>query len=322
MLLLVSESNDLTTDKVVEWLMFFSNNEIVRINDNSLICIDRLSFLNSDNVDIQLIVTNLNTSIKISNVDFFWYRRGNLNKEISSAAIDINYNEHLLKFLNWEWKICHDFIIKNLMDKESLGSYFKSRVNKLENLQVALKCGFTIPETVISEELQLLLSSFTKCQQITKPISEAMLIADENSFLDLKTKLVEMTSNKFFPSLFQEKIEKWIELRVFVSYNEVYGMAIFSQNNSKTNIDYRNYDKDRKNRFVPFVLPQKIKQKVFLFMEKSGLDTGSIDFILTPNKEYIFLEINPAGNIEMVSEPCNYYLEKRIAEQITERMPS
>ena len=55
-------------------------------------------------------------------------------------------------------------------------------------------------------------------------------------------------------------------------------------------------------------------------MHEVELDTGSIDFILTPKKEYIFLEINPAGNIEMVSEPCNYYIEKRIAEQILDRI--
>lgn len=321
MLFLVSESNDLTTDKVVEWLMYFSDNEIIRINENNSICINQLSFFNSDNIEIQLLVTNLNTGVKISNVDFFWYRRGKLNKGISKSSIDININEHLLKFLNWEWKICHDFIIKTLMGNESLGNYFKSSVNKLENLQLALNCGFKIPETIISENVQVLSSDNTS-HKITKPISEAMIISDENSYLDLKTTLVKIPSSNCFPSLIQEKVEKWIELRVFVSYNEVYAMAIFSQNNSKTNIDYRNYDKERKNRFVPFELPQEIKQKVFLFMEKSGLDTGSIDFILTPKKEYVFLEINPAGNIEMLSEPCNYYLEKRIAEQITERIPS
>ena len=97
-------------------------------------------------------------------------------------------------------------------------------------------------------------------------------------------------------------------------------MAIFSQGNQKTAIDFRNYDEVKRNRSVAFELPEDIKKKILHFMHEVELDTGSIDFILTPKKEYIFLEINPAGNIEMVSEPCNYYIEKRIAEQILDRI--
>jgi hypothetical protein len=34
------------------------------------------------------------------------------------------------------------------------------------------------------------------------------------------------------------------------------------------------------------------------------------------NKELVFLEINPVGQFGMVSHPCNYYLEKRIAQNL------
>ncbi|MCT4602987.1 MAG: grasp-with-spasm system ATP-grasp peptide maturase [Marinifilum sp.] len=317
MLVLISESNDLSTDKVVEWFIQFSDYKFGRINENDSVYINQIVLNNSETLSLQLTVNGDNKNFKVYDIDFFWYRRGNLNKKIINSSIQIN--NQLLKFLDWEWKICHDFIIRTLMSKKSLGDYFKSSVNKLENLQIALKCGFIIPETIITEDIQFLLT-YNMRKKITKPISEAMIISDENDYLDLKTKLVNMPSNNIFPSLIQKKIEKWIELRVFVSYNEVYAMAIFSQNNFKTNIDYRNYDEEKKNRFVPFALTHDIKQKIFLFMEKAGLDTGSIDLILTPQKEYVFLEINPAGNIEMVSEPCNYYIEKRIAEQILERI--
>ena len=35
--------------------------------------------------------------------------------------------------------------------------------------------------------------------------------------------------------------------------------------------------------------------------------------IVTPEREYVFLEVNPAGNIEMVSKNCNYPIEQEIA---------
>jgi len=46
------------------------------------------------------------------------------------------------------------------------------------------------------------------------------------------------------------------------------------------------------------------------------LNSGSIDILVTPNNEYVFLEVNPVGQFGMVSQPCNYYLEKRIAERL------
>ena len=48
-------------------------------------------------------------------------------------------------------------------------------------------------------------------------------------------------------------------------------------------------------------------------MQALGFNTGSIDLILTPQGEYVFLEINPEGQFGMVSHPCNYYLEREMA---------
>ena len=38
--------------------------------------------------------------------------------------------------------------------------------------------------------------------------------------------------------------------------------------------------------------------------------------ILNKNNEYVFLEINPVGQYGMVSEPCNYFLDKKIAHYL------
>jgi D-alanine-D-alanine ligase-like ATP-grasp enzyme len=51
-------------------------------------------------------------------------------------------------------------------------------------------------------------------------------------------------------------------------------------------------------------------------MSSIGLRSGSIDMILTPSGEYVFLEVNPVGQFKQVSYPCNFKLEKRIAETL------
>ncbi|HQB76850.1 MAG TPA: grasp-with-spasm system ATP-grasp peptide maturase, partial [Tenuifilaceae bacterium] len=57
--------------------------------------------------------------------------------------------------------------------------------------------------------------------------------------------------------------------------------------------------------------------KLNKLMKELGLDTGSIDMIVTEKREFIFLEVNPIGNIEMVSKNCNYPIERDIAKHIS-----
>lgn len=38
--------------------------------------------------------------------------------------------------------------------------------------------------------------------------------------------------------------------------------------------------------------------------------------VFTKKEEYIFLEVNPVGQFNMTSVPCNYNLEKIIAQKL------
>ena len=51
-------------------------------------------------------------------------------------------------------------------------------------------------------------------------------------------------------------------------------------------------------------------------MKSLNLDNGSIDFVKTNDGKWVYLEINPVGQFGMVSEPCNYNLEREIAQEL------
>jgi glutathione synthase/RimK-type ligase-like ATP-grasp enzyme len=119
--------------------------------------------------------------------------------------------------------------------------------------------------------------------------------------------------NDFFASLVQTKIEKKLEIRSFFLIDTFYSMAIFSQTNPQTSTDFRKYDDSLPNRTVPFNLPGKIEKKLRRLLKKLQLNTASIDLLIDKKGDYIFLEVNPVGQFGMVSIPCNYHLEKRIA---------
>jgi ATP-GRASP peptide maturase of grasp-with-spasm system len=319
MVLILSENNDLSTDKVIEWLYFWEVKDIIRINEDDKIFIKA--------IDVQkntVILLFNNREINLSDIDFFWFRRGNLNhfiyKQIQFENVRLSKNVN--DYLNYEWLMCRNYIFHNLQQKKSLGNFFRSATNKLINLRMAKECGLEIPETFISTFASDLINFQNQFSVITKPVGEAMPVYQDSGHYKMLTTSVEkdqcinQCSTYICPVLFQEKIEKQFEIRVFVMYEEIYAMAIFSQKNTKTNVDYRNYDHEKTNRMIPYYLPMEVQQKILHFMKRIDLDTGSIDMIKTPDNRYIFLEVNPAGNIEMVSVKCNYNIEKKIAKMI------
>ena len=157
---------------------------------------------------------------------------------------------------------------------------------------------------------------------ITKPISYTPTFTqDNNSYTNNGTHLVnindiEELDDTFSPTCFQKYIDKQFEVRVFYLKGKLYSMAIFSQMNEKTKIDFRNYDYGNPNRTVPYQLPKSIEEKIKKILLYLKYDTCSIDIIYSTDNEYYFLEINPSGQFEWLSENCNYYIEKDIAKYL------
>ena len=45
----------------------------------------------------------------------------------------------------------------------------------------------------------------------------------------------------------------------------------------------------------PFQLPEKVGKQMLQLMDQLGMNYGAVDLILTPENEYVFLEVNPVG---------------------------
>lgn len=317
MILILSEEHEKSTDQTIEWLNYWGIN-FVRINQG----LDVLDKLEIRNNQICLILNNGNQMVNLNAITSIWFRRGYLYFKKNFNSQKINHPKaayQINKHLKDEINTLRNFIYQKLKSKPSLNHPNVYNMNKLIALDKAIEAGFKVPNTIVSNKKGDVIEFQDKeGSLITKNIQDVLSIDMERYRSGHSTCLVEQKELKkadpmFFYSLFQKCIDKKYELRVYYLNGKCYTTAIFSQRDTQTTVDYRNYNEAKMNRVVPYYLPEKIAKKINIFMKSVSLESGSLDIIIDKNGEYIFLEVNPVGQYDYVGANCNYHLGKRVA---------
>ena len=68
--------------------------------------------------------------------------------------------------------------------------------------------------------------------------------------------------------------------------------------------------------FIPYKLSAELKSKLKLLMKKLELNLGAFDLILDTKGDIYFIEMNPIGQFIGYSAPCNYMIEKVVAQYL------
>ncbi|MEZ7509938.1 MULTISPECIES: grasp-with-spasm system ATP-grasp peptide maturase [unclassified Cloacibacterium] len=315
MILLISQSEyEYTTDTILDWINHLGGN-VKRINGADLINENlTIKFDNKGNFNTDLL------GINFEDINVIWYRRW-MNHDYRYYEEDEDFN-YFLK--NDFIKGCSKYFFHSLRDKKWSVSHnlLKQYPSKVEQNSLAVKNGFYIPESLIcnnKKDLKKFLKKHRKV--INKPLYEVGIFYENQNICATYTtriddKNINLIDDFFYPSLFQQEIDKKFELRIFYYKGEIYPMAIISNNNEQTSVDFRRYDFEKPNRNFPFKLTGEEERQITNLMNDLELDTGSLDIIYTPENALYFLEVNPLGQFGMVSSPCNYYIEKKIAESL------
>lgn len=329
MILIVSHNSlDEPTNDVMDWLSFYNSN-FKRING------DEFDYSNEYLIDFDnLAIKNDNNEIKEKDIDIIWYRRW-INRPQATIINEFKANdfdqaegyflEAYVSYLRSEISSISPSLFSLFHQKKWVPDYKLSRgqLNKMETLLNAKKAGIKVPRSILTTSKKEVSAFYNNIGDlITKSIKDADLLSFRGEEIDLYTKVItskeiEDFPDFFFPTLFQEKIEKEFELRVFFIHDNYFAMAIFSQNDETTSVDFRNYNRAKPNRYIPFDLPADLQSRIKKLMKIIGLNTGSIDLLVSRDKEeYYFLEVNPVGQIGMVSNNCNYNIEQTIAKTL------
>jgi glutathione synthase/RimK-type ligase-like ATP-grasp enzyme len=301
MIFIFSKSYNPTVGKLIDWL-FFYNLSFKRIDD---------VIAEFDKIDFKY---NFSSG-KNESTDYYVFNKINL-------PFDFSLNQYLNNHLVYEY-LSGFFAVVNR--NKTIGNILQlHNIPKVTTLFDAKKFGILIPKTLVTNSKSELLEFYHENSQIITKSSHDLFNSniDYSTYRSYTIKLnldhIKSYSEKFGLSLFQENIVKKCDIKSFYFDGIFYSEAIFSQNDSQTEIDFRIYDVIKPSRTSSFKLPKTLEQKVKKLLKSYNLNFAVVDFVLDYNENLYFLEINVDGIFDAISENNNYNCEKILANFLYE----
>ena len=315
MIAIFSFENDPTTDRVINWLIHLKAN-FIRINSEDIFNISYFDFNEG------ILVLGKEERIDLNKIKIAWYRRWGSYKQIKNTHSKYNLNERQVsEEIRREADEISKYIFWFLSKTKWLSNPFRIKdYNKLKALKLAKQVGLSVPESLLIGDRYYFKNSTSG--YITKSIGDGdVYYLNKDTMLksfahEIDSNLASIVNETFFPSLLQKKINRVLELRVFYLNGGFYATAMIVKENNKIDIKLATSANQSLVNFIPYKLSTEIKIKLNKFMKHLGLNLGAFDLILDSDETIHFIEMNPIGQFIGYSFPCNYMLEKLVAEYL------
>jgi hypothetical protein len=192
---------------------------------------------------------------------------------------------------------------------------------KAPQLQRARALGFTVPPTLFTNDPHEFLNFHREqngrlVSKITGAINMSKYSGDDfGRYTEVvSTRDVAYSrSVEYCPMIFQAYVPKQLELRITVVGTRAFAVEIHSQAANHTTHDWRRYDLGSTLHRV-HELPEQVERLCTRLLRELGLLYGAIDMILTPDGQYVFLEINPCGEYGWIEHLTGLPISAAIAE--------
>jgi hypothetical protein len=185
---------------------------------------------------------------------------------------------------------------------------------KIRQLQVARQVGLSIPDTLVTNQPEEA-RAFIETHGVGRVVRKAfrnIAQAPRETHLLREEDLALLDSVRYTPVIFQRFVPAELDLRVTIVEDEIFSAAITSE--SRYSADYRPGLASAK--VVPNVLPPVVAERLLELMRIFDLKYGAIDFRVTPDGDYVFLEVNPAGEFLFISQRTEQPIPEAIAASL------
>jgi len=184
---------------------------------------------------------------------------------------------------------------------------------KVNQLNTARTLGIRLPVTCITNdphEAKKFIEARLPGQTICKAFSATIDQWRETRIIG-EMEMAALENVCFAPVIFQEYVEAVYDLRITAIGNQLFPAAIYPGEKAyaaDVRMDIRNA------RMEAVELPQKFGDQLLALQRKMGLNYGAIDVRLTPDGEYVFLEVNPAGQWLFIEERTKQPIARALAD--------
>ncbi|NES99759.1 MAG: MvdC family ATP-grasp ribosomal peptide maturase [Sphaerospermopsis sp. SIO1G1] len=194
--------------------------------------------------------------------------------------------------------------------------------DKLRQLRIASEVGFKIPQTLITNKAEAAREFFQQVngKMVSKLLTALSRTMEATSFFMYTSTVKEedlqdAESLRYCPMVFQELIPKKSELRVIYVNGQVFVGALEADIYANAKADWRKPGVDS-GAWQKYQISEEVLRRLQIFMGKFGLTYGALDFIITPDDEYVFLEVNPGGEWGMLERDLNLPIADAIANTL------
>ncbi len=189
---------------------------------------------------------------------------------------------------------------------------------KLAQLSLAKSLGFTIPNTLVTNNWSAIDQEF-KDETIVIKMSKGLSYDNNRAKVLYTTPLstksrVGLSENNPFPGIYQEYLDKKREWRITVVGDDVFEAAIYTTEDAKD--DWRKHQLTPKVIFKEESMPQNEIGKCKAFLGHLGLVYGAFDFVENKEGKITFLECNTNGQFRWLEDILGFPISNAIADQL------
>jgi len=180
-------------------------------------------------------------------------------------------------------------------------------------LRTALRTGFRVPDTLFTNDPDTVAAFFDahdgrivyksfRGKNWMDDDKPGEIRAINRTAMVERADLAHRAEIAAAPGIYQQVIDKSHELRVTAMGHSFLAARLHSQDHDHTRLDWRSGSEDIT--IEPFTLPPGIEALCRRYMELAGLRFGCFDFIVTPEDECVFVEVNQMGQFLWVEDRC------------------
>jgi ATP-grasp ribosomal peptide maturase len=188
-------------------------------------------------------------------------------------------------------------------------------------LAAAARCGLDVPRTVLTNDPTAVddAREYLGPELVYKPLGLTSVVdGDRLSMLYTTAVPPEFIADKrvaLTVHQFQKRIHKYRDVRATVVGDQVYAADLFS-GGPDVLLDWRaDYSAIRYERTQ---LPEQVEARLLALTRQLGLRFCAADFVVTPEEEYYFVDLNPNGEWGWIEKEAGLPIAAAVAELLAE----